>query len=920
MAKQLLICSILVLLVIFAAGQSSAFINEIMYAPLDDNEFIELKLNYSELDGHFKNNSLFLNATITDNMYTDKIQCCDFVENCSLYTNETYLIITDQDTTLYENWTLRDSKKYCVDDNSIGNGLGNSDDTINLTFVYNNSLSSYTTNYEDSMGAYKDGKSLQLFNGSLIPSPPTPGEDNVLVIPVTIYDTKIDINSYDYYKGQTYDNLFTISFLNKSDCGVDDSLKGRYWIRNESVVVKNDTFIKEEVGCSTFADTGFFTIEKPGNYRLCGKIVNTSFGNNRSNNDLVCRDILVKNVSIIKDVRIERELEDFLISNYEYSDLFGIELVNKSSCGNKDNVSVSYEVYKNMNQTVLNGSFEKEIGCTTRSNTGSIIFEKAGNYTVCGKINNTTYPDQKPENNKVCFQVEVVNTGNIDCDIALDIGIENEKEFYDNGDKLEFYNNLNNESFPYQIEYYIEDLFGNTVKDRINTSNTNKKSYTFDLDEKDAIYYLKSRLNFIGCNDTNPSNNHDYSKLLVKGNQPQNNSDISIEKVYTGTDNSVKFGQTVRVRVKIYKADTTKTSVKMYLLGDDNIKYSKVTYTNFYDEFKQYEQTIPLQLKPNCNEKYDDGNYRIMIEGLDEEDSDWVEVKGITSTLCSSSSKKCECPVSTHNDSTKKKDYEIIDYPEKIEEDFFVKVRLYNDDEEKNEYKIWSYLYEGPVCYSGERKDNILDLSLESDEEKVVNLLVKSDKGLNGEYKLKVKIKKNEQITNYEWTKDVIISTKKQNNGKGLNIVNVTNNRTNHVIVNLLCNSNANVKLLTKNYNISKKLTCDNGVNKINFKMNNTEKLLAVVKVSNKNTSDEKSIILKKNISKTNKSYVNTLQTKENLTQKKFYKNKSFIQDNETALNKTVYKSSSAKSRGLIIYLLGITGFLTLVSLFLKKW
>jgi len=106
-------------------------------------------------------------------------------------------------------------------------------------------------------------------------------------------------------------------------------------------------------------------------------------------------------------------------------------------------------------------------------------------------------------------------------------------------------------------------------------------------------------------------------------------TNISIETIYTGKDKKVKFGEQLRVRLKIYKGDTTKNTVKVYL---GNI--SKQTSFNLYEKFVDYIITVPLQVDPNCKGKYDVGWYPLIVDGFDVAVISSVFVEGVNSNLC----------------------------------------------------------------------------------------------------------------------------------------------------------------------------------------------------------------------------------------------------------------------------------------------
>jgi len=107
--------------------------------------------------------------------------------------------------------------------------------------------------------------------------------------------------------------------------------------------------------------------------------------------------------------------------------------------------------------------------------------------------------------------------------------------------------------------------------------------------------------------------------------QQQTQSKIEIIKI----DNNAKFGQAVDVKLEIYKGDTRK-----YAVYAEIEEISKKTTMHFKDKFTSYTLTIPIQIKPNCNEKYPDGKYNLKIHGLGTSDSEKITVSSLTKSLC----------------------------------------------------------------------------------------------------------------------------------------------------------------------------------------------------------------------------------------------------------------------------------------------
>ena len=113
---------------------------------------------------------------------------------------------------------------------------------------------------------------------------------------------------------------------------------------------------------------------------------------------------------------------------------------------------------------------------------------------------------------------------------------------------------------------------------------------------------------------------------------PKNSSHLEIETVYLGSDNKSKFGDQIRVRINVYKGDTTKYNLDMYIKDKEQV--SKRSEINLYESFKNYVLTIPIQIEPNCNQKYPDGTYTIYLTGLDKTATEEIEIEGINGDLC----------------------------------------------------------------------------------------------------------------------------------------------------------------------------------------------------------------------------------------------------------------------------------------------
>ncbi|MEK6950214.1 MAG: hypothetical protein AABX13_00630, partial [Nanoarchaeota archaeon] len=87
-----------------------------------------------------------------------------------------------------------------------------------------------------------------------------------------------------------------------------------------------------------------------------------------------------------------------------------------------------------------------------------------------------------------------------------------------------------------------------------------------------------------------------------------------------------------------------------------------------------------------------------------------------------------------------------------------VQAHIFNQDKIKHDYRLWSYLFRGNKCYSCQdsalaREANLQKFTLAQQETKDIEFLLKLDEqAKEGEYKVKVKMLKDEQKTEKELT------------------------------------------------------------------------------------------------------------------------------------------------------------------------
>ena len=97
-------------------------------------------------------------------------------------------------------------------------------------------------------------------------------------------------------------------------------------------------------------------------------------------------------------------------------------------------------------------------------------------------------------------------------------------------------------------------------------------------------------------------------------------------------------------------------------------------------------------------------------------------------------------------------------------------VKLKNKEEVEHKYVVWSYIYSGPVSYSGEREENQVSIVLAPFEEKIIPFQNKLKETTDKNLKLKFKILRDDRSVPYEITKDINLVNSVDISAKEFNI------------------------------------------------------------------------------------------------------------------------------------------------------
>lgn len=291
-----------------------------------------------------------------------------------------------------------------------------------------------------------------------------------------------------------------------------------------------------------------------------------------------------------------------LISDEKITNLF--QIVNSEYYQNKTISEVTLEYNVSFNNKII--ASEKlafpDFKYKKYSGTGSFIVKENGKYMVCGKIYSNISEDNY-SNNKICTEYETLDT-NVECDFEPNIWIEDSQRIVE-GNQLRFkiYVNeyTNNSELPYIAEYWIEDVFGNIIKKKINTTNTLFKTFTIKSINPTTLI-LKSKLYSYSCNDKNIDNNQDIEVILMRNTttrfEPLEIKDINI------------IGNYVFVDIKAFN-NGTKNNIKIWLESNDK-KISNDFELSVLSRNEPFEFKVPIFFSSN------EQNARLVIDAFGE--------------------------------------------------------------------------------------------------------------------------------------------------------------------------------------------------------------------------------------------------------------------------------------------------------------
>ncbi|MBS3117619.1 lamin tail domain-containing protein [Candidatus Woesearchaeota archaeon] len=109
---------------------------------------------------------------------------------------------------------------------------------------------------------------------------------------------------------------------------------------------------------------------------------------------------------------------------------------------------------------------------------------------------------------------------------------------------------------------------------------------------------------------------------------------VRLERLYLGSDNLARFGDLIRVRLTVNRGNSSKRTVSVYAISSSGSKISRETTFQVPSRYTNYSFTIPLQINPDCKQRFSAGAYRVVAGGFGEEDSLPFALDGVDSSFC----------------------------------------------------------------------------------------------------------------------------------------------------------------------------------------------------------------------------------------------------------------------------------------------
>lgn len=291
-------------------------------------------------------------------------------------------------------------------------------------------------------------------------------------------------------------------------------------------------------------------------------------------------------------------------------------MTTNQTINNTINVTINQTTNITTNQTInvtINNTINQTINITINNTINLTINQttnNTSNNTINISINETTLENNSLEK----------------CNITIGVRIKDDKLIYYNKESIKFYNNLNvspGYKIEYSIAYWVEDIYGNILKNEVQTNNLNEKSYTPSINEKTTAILIKNKIVNLSCNEsyiqTNIINDSAEKIIIIKNleykekecakcdkcesTSNKNDEDILVEN--SKVDVVIKENS---LELDIYRGNDRKYVINSEIQNENNRKISDLVKINL-EKYSGAIIELPLPTE-EC------GEFSIVTEGL----------------------------------------------------------------------------------------------------------------------------------------------------------------------------------------------------------------------------------------------------------------------------------------------------------------
>jgi len=399
---------------------------------------------------------------------------------------------------------------------------------------------------------------------------------------------------------------------------------------------------------------------------------------------------------------------------------------------------------------LLAGSATYNVSCSATA--GSFSPSADGNLTLCWNLSSPY------ENLTGCSPV-AVTPALFACNVSARISVP---LFANASQSFQYFIELNDSACSGQghnvtIEYWIDDLFGATAKEKANTTQRLScyKSVSRDWTPPDSQPYL-IYANVVNSSCSNSAEAKASAALVVKSIQ-QAASDISIGSYGSEAD----FGDPVYLEFSVFRNSTNKYAIDAWT-EINGTKSSFVSVVHAKEKNRNYAFKVPVQVKSNCDNYLKSGNHTLFVSGLDITKSVVINIKG------NSSNCKAEVvytgPGSAGSSSSQPMadtiKVEVISYKDSsfLGDEISTEVELSNLFAARKNISVYSYVFRGSALASENGwVPNAVNLTLNASASSRITLnnRLKSDLA-DGVYSLRVRARSGEK--NYDRTLEISLA------------------------------------------------------------------------------------------------------------------------------------------------------------------